>query len=179
MGFSKRLVGITSTLLAIAIVGGAAFAFAHGPGPSNDIIHSCVNNQSGDIKIGEDCKNNWSPLDWNGVGPQGPQGPSGPPGPQGEPGPQGPPGKLTGVLRIQNNSDFNSDFSKDVIIECPPGKVATGGGYNINGGGPNIVVRTNAPLGVFPTSWGVSAHEITPTDLDWQIFGFVVCADDP
>jgi hypothetical protein len=184
----KFLVGF---LLTVLVFGGAAFAFAHGPGPQDEIIHACVNNNSGEIKIGEDCKKNWSPLDWNGVGPQGPQGEPGPQGlqgepgpqgPQGEPGPQGPPGAFSGVRRIQLNSDSNSDDVKEVAVMCPAGTVATGGGFNINGGGFNIAVRDSAPLASPPDppyGWGVTAHEIVPNDTEWQIFAFVVCADGP
>jgi hypothetical protein len=82
------------------IVGGLALvtvtaASAH-PGPvANQVIHSCINNSSGTIKIVSattTCNNNDMAVDWNAVGPQGATGPAGPAGPVGPAGPQGPKG---------------------------------------------------------------------------------------
>lgn len=93
---------------------GVKQAQAHGGDPS--LIHSCVNNHSGEVHIvapDGTCRRNWTPTDWSITGPQGPagpagltgatgpqgsqglqgatgpQGPSGPPGPQGEAGTNG------------------------------------------------------------------------------------------
>lgn len=54
-------------------------AFAHSG--DDNLIHACVNNSSGTIKIVDPnttCNNNWSPLDWNQQGLRGETGPSGP-----------------------------------------------------------------------------------------------------
>lgn len=81
-------------LLAVLVVslGVGAIANAHPGLPSNQVIHSCVNTSSGEIKIvgaNEACRNNHSPLDWNAQGPQGPAGPAGPVGPVGPKGDAG------------------------------------------------------------------------------------------
>ena len=67
----------------------------------NVTYYACVNKSSGTIQMvneGEDCSINEMHIQWNQVGPQGPQGeqglvgPQGPAGPQGVPGPEGPQG---------------------------------------------------------------------------------------
>jgi hypothetical protein len=88
---------------------------------SAQVIHACVHNPSGDMKIvaaGAPCPRGWSPLSWNVTGPiglpgqEGPPGPQGPqgvpgplgpqgvPGPQGQQGPQGPQGLSAGNLLV-------------------------------------------------------------------------------
>jgi hypothetical protein len=75
----------------IIIVGGATLVMAAGDG--GDIIHACVRNGVGKIRIigaDENCNSiNETALDWNITGPQGEPGQQGEPGPQGEPGLQG------------------------------------------------------------------------------------------
>ena len=87
------------------VVAGAALGFgiyvsAHGGDTSR--IHGCVDNRTGTIRIvgaTQTCAaSKETPLDWNIVGPSGPQGiqgPAGPQGLQGLSGPQGPQG-MTG-----------------------------------------------------------------------------------
>jgi hypothetical protein len=88
-----------SLILGVAIVmvaGGASIVGAHGGDVA--LIHACVNNNSGTVKIvagDQECSRGETPLDWNqqGVkgeqGVQGEQGEPGAPGEQGEQGPQG------------------------------------------------------------------------------------------
>jgi hypothetical protein len=105
---------IRARVLVVLAVGFAALGvvtFASAHGGNTNLIHSCVNDNSGTIQIvgaDEECGNNESALDWNQtgiqgppgpqglrgeVGPQGPTGPSGPQGIQGETGPAGPQGE--------------------------------------------------------------------------------------
>ena len=61
----------------------------------DQVIHSCVNNNSGEIKIadaGDKCKGNSDSLDWNAIGPQGDQGIQGEKGDKGSTGSKGNPG---------------------------------------------------------------------------------------
>jgi len=61
------------------------------------LIHSCVNNTSGEIKIiaaNANCPSNYRSLDWNIQGTAGQQGPIGPAGPMGPVGPVGPVGPI-------------------------------------------------------------------------------------
>lgn len=78
--------------LTVPLVGVAAVTFASANGGNTALIHSCINNSSGTIKIVSAtgaCGNNEMSVDWN---QQGIQGPAGPAGPQGPVGPAGPPG---------------------------------------------------------------------------------------
>jgi len=50
----------------VAVLGVPMMARAHGGDPTK--IHSCVNNNSGEVKIvspNATCNNNWTPVDWN------------------------------------------------------------------------------------------------------------------
>jgi hypothetical protein len=70
------------------------------------VYYACVNNSSGEIKMvaaDAQCNKNWTKIDWNRVGPQGPAGPvgpAGPAGPQGEQGPQGEPGPYVDLGQV-------------------------------------------------------------------------------
>ena len=80
---------IAAALGAFAV---ATIAGAHPGGPGTDVIHSCVNNSSGAIKVvGADqmCGNNETPVDWNQQGIAGIEGPKGEKGDRGETGPAG------------------------------------------------------------------------------------------
>ena len=86
---------VVTVVTVVGAVGVPTVVSGHGPGPTNDLVHACVNHSSGSIKIvdaDDRCKKNWTPLDWNLVGPEGPQGPVGPEGPEGPQGPVGPQG---------------------------------------------------------------------------------------
>ena len=64
----KRLTIVSTTVMFLALLalGLVAQLAAHGGG--DGLIHACVNDNSGEIKIvgpDDECKKNWSPLDWN------------------------------------------------------------------------------------------------------------------
>ena len=86
---------------------------------------ACVNNTRGTIHIvnaGETCLKNEVLIEWNNIGP---------PGPQGDPGPQGEPGS-PGFLRTYTHAESFTipvGESKYVIASCDPGDLATGGGF--------------------------------------------------
>jgi hypothetical protein len=80
------------TLVMVIVLGSVTAALAHG-GDVN-LIHACVNKNTGAIRIvgaNSTCASKENPLDWGIVGPAGPQGPKGDQGIQGE---QGLPGNL-------------------------------------------------------------------------------------
>ena len=59
---------------------------------SGDIIHACVNNDNGAVRIVNadmECSGNETALEWGVVGMQGAKGDAGSAGPKGETGPQG------------------------------------------------------------------------------------------
>jgi hypothetical protein len=71
------------------------YVSAHGGNTA--LIHACVNNTSGEIKIvgaNSNCPSNYRALDWNIQGPAGQQGPIGSVGPAGPVGPVGPAGPI-------------------------------------------------------------------------------------
>src|SRR3990172_1289184 len=74
---------VARPLLVVALLGVALTAVAYAHGSDLALIHACVNNNSGEIKIvgaNETCRQNETPLDWNIQGPPGPQGIQGAPG---------------------------------------------------------------------------------------------------
>ena len=121
------------------------------------------------------------------VGPQGEQGPPGEKGSQGEPGspgPQGPPG-LANIQVVFNLSERDSEGFKQVIASCPEETTVIGGGAKINtfvalSDNRLFTITASAPNAVpNPTGWLVRAFEINPTDLEWQVQAYVVCATVP
>jgi hypothetical protein len=83
------LVGV-GFVVGVLAFGTAKFVSAHGGDLA--LIHACVRNSNGNIRIvgaTTACDSNETALDWN---LQGIQGPAGPQGPAGSPGPSGPPG---------------------------------------------------------------------------------------
>jgi hypothetical protein len=116
----------------------------------DQVIHSCVNNNSGEIKItdsSDKCKGNSDSLDWNAIGPQGEKGDTGATGATGATGDTGAAGAKgdTGAAgssillgAVQLIGPFGSGGSTDFAIQCPDGTVATGfRGVD----GPGSVVR--------------------------------------
>src|SRR5690349_9310051 len=88
----KALAAFAVILLSLVSV---TYVSAHGGNTA--LIHSCVNNTSGEIKIiaaTANCPSNYHSLDWNSQGVAGPQGPIGPVGPMGPVGPIGPVGPM-------------------------------------------------------------------------------------
>ena len=88
----KWLVALNVVLITLVSV---TLVSAHGGNTA--LIHACVNNTSGEIKIigaNATCPNNYRALDWNIQGPVGQQGPIGPVGPVGPVGPAGPIGPI-------------------------------------------------------------------------------------
>ena len=89
---SKWLLVLNVILISLMSV---TLVSAHGGNTA--LIHSCVNNTSGEIKIvgaNSNCPSNYRALDWNIQGPAGQQGPIGPAGPIGSVGPVGPVGPV-------------------------------------------------------------------------------------
>jgi hypothetical protein len=95
---------------------GIAVVQAHGGGAS--LVHACVNNGSGSVRIvspSGTCHPNETALDWN---------------QQGETGPQGAPG-LSGyqIVSVVENDALPVNGDAHLVAECPEGKKVLGGGY--------------------------------------------------
>jgi collagen triple helix repeat protein len=158
---------IQISLLSVTLVS------AHGGNMA--LIHACVSNSSGEIKIvgaNSNCPSNYRALDWNIQGPAGQQGPIGPVGPQGlqgerglqgEQGPQGLPGQqgiqgpagISGLEIVRGFSRVQNEPRIDGSVDCPAGKQVLGGGYSIGSDNLNTSVVTSGPDGL--SRWVVTA----------------------
>jgi hypothetical protein len=176
MRISNKL--IASVLIAIILVGGATWAFASG----GVTIRACVEPGNGSIRIVQslnDCLPSEQPLEWNIVGPPGPQGEQGPPGPQGEqgpPGPQGEPG-ISGYQRVSEG--FADSLAPNQVflgnVSCPDGKKVLGGGFSFSApGADDIIARRSFP--VDDTSWQVLIHNAGADTSNFTLRVWAVCA---
>jgi hypothetical protein len=156
------LFGTTGVFLvfvgALLSVGVWTMVYAHGGDPN--LIHSCVNNKSGEIKIidaSETCSKNWSPLDWN---------------------KQAPPKALALYTRVSNVVNIFPEAVGEAVASCDAGDVATGGGYEGDhgsfGGGFRVAIFGNRPA---PSgdAWVVRARNESGNFLN--LTAYVVCAD--
>jgi hypothetical protein len=87
---------------------------------------------------------------------------------------QGAPGGLSGLVRIQADSAFDSVATKEVHADCPAGKVIVGGGYTFFLGGPTVPIRDNVPS-IELNAWIVSGTNNENTD--WSVSAVALCAD--
>jgi hypothetical protein len=196
----KWLVAFNVVLMSLLSV---TLVSAHGGNTA--LIHACVNNTSGEIKIigaNANCPNNYRALDWNiqgpigpvglvgpagPVGPVGPVGPMGPQGLQGEQGSQGLPGQqgiqgiqgpagISGLEIVQVNTAPQDTARIDVIIECPAGKKVLGGGYATAGNNLNTSIVANGPA--TSSHWAVTAvtNDYPAIRVGWSIQGYAICA---
>ncbi|HET7235761.1 MAG TPA: hypothetical protein VFK59_04930 [Actinomycetota bacterium] len=173
---------VVFALVAGLLVAGVAVASAHGGGPKRQVIHACVDDQTGAIEIinaSGHCGAGESPLDWNGKGPAGSQGPPGPPG-------------ETGFANVTVVTATNSNFtvgpnapnvngiSVGVGVDCPGDATATGGGASTS-------VNSNTLYSSFPLEGNTSTNNYNPaetgdTPTGWYAQGsppvtvYAVCA---
>jgi hypothetical protein len=96
-------------------------------------------------------------------------------GPQGDPGVDG----VSGYEMVEGSSPYDSVSPKAAWADCPSGKVAVGGGYEIERTvGMDIVVGFTKPW-VEGHSWIVEASEQTATDGPWRIWVHAICVAVP
>jgi hypothetical protein len=172
----------SGTLVLMGLLGASLTALISAHGGDSGIIHSCVNEASGTIKIvdaNESCHYNWDSLDWNMSGPQGvpgvagPQGVPGDAGLQGEPGiagPQGEPG-MSGYEVV--STGFESVGSgADLTANCPAGKVVIGGGAEVS----DLALITASVPKADHTGWVARGFLPDPSEpfLDLQVHA--ICA---
>jgi hypothetical protein len=114
--------------------------------------------------------------------PKGPAGPQGQPGPKGEPGQQGPQGApgISAREIVSSSTITSSTDTKYLVLACPSGKVALGGGGQVlypagNHVGSEVALSSSLPSG---TGWIVRAVEagVVAGPGTWQLEGYVVCA---
>jgi hypothetical protein len=178
--FPKWLVALNIVLISLMSV---TLVSAHGGNAA--LIHACVSNNSGEIKIvgaNANCPSNYRALDWNIQGPEGQPGPIGPAGPQGEQGTQGVPGEpglqgpagISGLEVVEVNSGTLNAFRIDVVVDCPAGKRVLGGGFATVGNNQYAVVMANAPLD--GNRWVVTVFQSDLTARLWSVQAFATCA---
>ncbi len=178
-------------VLAVILVSLLSVTLVSAHGGNTALIHSCVNNTSGEIKIiaaTANCPSNYHSLDWNIQGPAGQQGPIGPVGPVGPVGPIGPqglqgerglqgdqgPAGISGLEVVQVHSGTLNDFRIDVTAQCPAGKQILGGGFASFGNNVDVSVATNAPNG---SSWVVTMVQNDLTPRLWSVSAYAICAN--
>ncbi|MGW5265340.1 hypothetical protein ACWEQG_30575 [Microbispora sp. NPDC004025] len=105
--------GRTIAALTVGVLAGFLFAAGGIAAASSDadVIHACVKNRSGDVRIVVEtttCKAGERKLSWNESLPQGP---------------------ADSVKASVERADFNFPGGGNKIVSCPGGKIATGGGF--------------------------------------------------
>ena len=199
---SKWLVVLNVVLISLVSV---TLVSAHGGNTA--LIHACVSNSSGEIKIvgaNANCPSNYRALDWNIQGPAGQQGPIGPAGPigpvgpvgpvgpigpqglQGEQGPQGEPGPQ-GLQGIQGPAGIsgleivsvNSGTREEAILDVIAECPL---GKKVLGGGYttagyNLNITVSGNAPFFDYGWGVHAAQNDLTNRAWSVQVFAICAN--
>jgi hypothetical protein len=148
----NRLIMVTS--LIIVLVGGATWAWAES---GDGVIKACVSEQ-GKVRIVNhetDCKEGDGYLEWNIVGPPGPPGPPG--------------GVMVFYKMLEETRVAPGWFQLDV--ECFPGDIATGGGFNVE---REIEVGGCRP-GPTDEGWALEGWNTDTTPRMATVY--VVCAD--
>lgn len=204
--FQKLLSPKWLVVLNVVLISLMSVTLVSAHGGNTALIHACVNNTSGEIKIvnpNVNCPNNYRALDWNIQGPTGQQGPIGPVGPvgpigpvglmgpqglpgerglQGEQGPQGlqgiqGPAGISGLEVVTADSGFRTAAAIDVTADCPEGKQVIGGGFSIRSADAgDLNVQVSAPIA--SNRWGVSVFtaDFPNTFPDWAVRAIAICA---
>ena len=85
-------------------------------------------------------------------------------------------GGLSGVEQVGVAGVLDSTLIKATTATCPEGKVAIGGGARMNGFVDVAALHESHQGFGNPRTWVVSAHEHGPTDKEWQLDAFAICA---
>lgn len=124
--------GRTIAALTVGVLAGSLFAAGGIAAASSDsdVIHACVKNRSGDVRIVAEtttCRAGERQLSWNENVPQGP---------------------ADSVKASIEAADFNFPGSGNKIVRCPGGKTATGGGFFLDEPAENgREIIASAPFG--------------------------------
>jgi hypothetical protein len=143
----SKIVMVGGALVLAMAVGGATVAVA--TNDNGEVIHACVNNHSGTLKIvdsPDDCHKNWSPLNWNQQGPDGTDGMDGTDGTDGAPG-------ISGYEQVVQTEMLVDAQVGDFIttgVACPDGKKLLGGGAQ---GFISAVVVSSSPRTGDDSQW--------------------------
>jgi hypothetical protein len=177
----NRYIVIGTLVLALLAVG-VTLSFAQ---TSGGTIRGCVKPGTGQL-IGlldenGQCKDNETLLEWNMMGPVGPEGPAGPqgdPGPAGPQGPAGPPGVIRFYI-VMTEEMVPANSRIHIESSCELGDQITGGGYF---GGSTLYeaeVTQSYPQGSSgstSTTWAIDGWNHS-TWADARVRVMAVCAD--
>jgi hypothetical protein len=117
--------------------------------------------------------------------PAGPKGDTGPAGPAGAAGAKGDPGPagLRDFTLVTASSGFDMTGGKFARVTCPPGYLATGGGFFRDGAVDEpVFIDDSAPQGSRGFTpplggWVVSAHhDVSVATAAWSISAIAICA---
>jgi hypothetical protein len=148
---ARRWHTLGAAVLLAGTLSAGAVLYVHAKSASPpQVIHACVNNSSGTVKIvgaTDTCKGNESTLSWNQQGPKGDQGI------QGIQGVQGPPG-VSGYYRSFYEIPLGLSLSPGSesgtnTVHCGPGFKVLGGGASLTQNNPNggaIVISQSYPV---------------------------------
>jgi hypothetical protein len=161
--------GVVAVVGSVAVLVGARLAVATIP-DANGTVHGCLKKSNGqlyliDPSVVQTCGQD-VPLDWNKTGATGVQGIA---GPKGDGGLQGSPGS-SGYEQTYDQETTDSSGNGSAEADCPSGKVAIAGGYELSGPKPMV------PLHSAPASDG-SGWVVDVADGPTQTFSaYAICA---
>jgi hypothetical protein len=142
----------TAVALAAVLALSAGIGVASGAIPSSTdaTISGCTAKLGGvrylrliDAQAGEACKDPEKKLTWNQKGLKGDPGPQGPKGDKGEPGAPGTGALVTRERTVTRNVPAGTAAS--IVADCPAGEQATGGGFTVDSGNPDVVLTRSQP----------------------------------
>ena len=169
-----RAIAAAAVCGALAVAGGVAYATI----PTDGVISGCYMKSGGALRVIDattgKCSARETSLNWNVQGATGPQGPAGAQGPQGADGATGPagPAGVSGYEVVQNDRTQTGGTFSDTIafadsVDCPAGKVPTGGGATGSTFKGNVSTGTLDLLQSAPSSTG---WDITVAKRDGSVF---------
>ena len=85
-------------------------------------------------------------------------------------------GGLSGVQQVGVPGALNSNDIKVTFATCPEGKVAIGGGARMNGFINVAALHESRQESSSSRTWVVGAHEHGPTDKEWELDAYAICA---
>jgi hypothetical protein len=106
-------------------------------------------------------------------------GPPGPPGPPGVAGPAGPPGSVSGYEVVVGETAVDSSADKQLQVDCPDSKKATGAGWSVlDSTGAILQGRATYFQPAFDGShWLVNASNDSTFESNWKLRVRVICIE--
>ena len=137
---------------------------------ANGTIYACYDKTSGQTRLTDPATNvpkacgpKEAAVSWNAQGPAGPAG-------------------VSGYVRVVHASAMNSAYDKTDFVDCPAGTQVIGGGAGVFGADIGIGTLIVDGVGLVQsipfntTGWAARAEEFVPTDADWEIEVYALCA---